>query len=114
MLRLIPERLRRLFPGASGCVSLLSASKNRVEIAAEWGVCPRDQIFSPEQCWALRRGCTHAHPRGHSGPRCSHLIGDGASVCIPLIANGEAIGTLAIQNDDGLLRVPTMRMTGTL
>jgi hypothetical protein len=37
VFRLIPERLRRLFPGASGSVSLLSASRNRVESAAEWG-----------------------------------------------------------------------------
>ena len=102
VFRLIPERLRRLFPGASGSVSLLSASRNRVESAAEWGVCPTDRIFSPEQCWALRRGCTHAHPGGRSDPRCSHLLGEGPSVCIPLIANGDTFGTLSIQNDDPL------------
>jgi diguanylate cyclase (GGDEF)-like protein len=102
VFRLIPERLRRLFSGASGSISLFSASRNRLESAAEWGVCPTDRIFSPEQCWALRRGCTHAHPGGRSDPRCSHLLGDGPSVCIPLIANGTTIGTLAIQNDDPL------------
>jgi diguanylate cyclase (GGDEF)-like protein len=100
VFRLIPERLRRLFPGVSGCISLLSRSRNRVESAAEWGVCPTGQIFSPEQCWALRRGCTHVHAGGPSNPRCSHLLGEGASICIPLIANGDAIGTLSIQNDD--------------
>src|ERR1700674_4825926 len=102
VFRLIPERLRRLFPGASGSVSPLSASRNRVESAAEWGICPTDRIFSPEQCWALRRGCTHAHPGGRSVPHCSHLLGEGASVCIPLIANGDTCGTLAIQNDEPL------------
>ncbi|MGD0417539.1 MAG: diguanylate cyclase [Terriglobales bacterium] len=103
VFRLIPERLRRLFPGASGCISLLSASGNRAESVAEWGVlCPAHQIFSPEQCWALRRGSTHAHPGGRSEPRCSHLLGEGASVCIPLIANGTTFGTLIIQNDDPL------------
>src|ERR1700686_2020495 len=102
VFRLIPERLRRLFPGASGSVSLLSASRNRVESAAEWGICPTDRIFSPEQCWALRRGCTHAHPGGRSVPHCSHLLGEGPSVCIPLIANGDTFGTLAIQNDEPL------------
>src|SRR6202047_1315349 len=102
VFRLIPELLRRLFPGASGSVSLLSASRNRVESAAEWGVCPTDRIFSPEQCWALRRGCTHAHPGGRSVPHCSPLLGEGPSVCIPLIANGDTFGTLAIQNDEPL------------
>jgi len=101
VFRLIPERLRRLFPGASGSISLLSASGNRAESVAEWGVlCPAQQIFSPEQCWALRRGSTHAHPGGRSEPRFSHLLGEGASVCIPLIANGTTFGTLIIQNDD--------------
>jgi hypothetical protein len=77
VFRLMPERLRRLFPGASGSISLLSASKNRVESVARWGVCPTDQIFPPEQCWALRRGRTHAHPGGRSEPRCSHLLAEG-------------------------------------
>jgi GAF domain len=103
IFRLVPERLRRLFPSASGSVSLLSASKNRLDTAAAWGSGrPADQIFTPEQCWALRRGCAHPHPGGRSDLRCAHLLGDGPSVCIPLIANGEAIGILAIQDNDVL------------
>ena len=102
VFRLIPERLRRLFPGASGSISLFSPSRDRLESAAEWGVCPTDRIFTPDQCWSLRRGCTHAHPGGRSDPRCAHLLGEGASVCIPLIANGTTFGTLAIQNDDAV------------
>lgn len=101
VLRLIPDRFRRLFPGASGSVALISASKNRVESVVEWGMnCPADQLFSPQDCWALRRGCTHSHPQGTSSTRCAHMTGNGSSVCVPLIANGEAIGTLAIQNDE--------------
>ena len=106
VFRLIPERLRRLFPGASGYIALLSSTKNRLESVAKWGICPADQIFSPEQCWALRRGCIHAHSSGHSGPRCSHLLGDGPSVCIPLIANGHAFGMLSVQDDDPPHPVP--------
>lgn len=103
VFRLIPERLRRLFPGASGSVSLITASGNRVQSEAAWGVLfPADQIFAPEECWALRRGCTHVQSGGGTNTRCPHLRGLGPSICIPLIANGEAIGTLAIQNDDAL------------
>lgn len=102
VFRLIPERLRRLFPGASGCISLLSASRNRVESAAQWGVSQIAQIFTPEQCWAFRRGRTHIHPGGNSALRCLHLVGDGPSVCIPLIANGDTIGTLSLQEDDAI------------
>jgi diguanylate cyclase (GGDEF)-like protein len=107
VFRLVPDRFRRLFPGASGSVALLSASKNRVESVVEWGMnCPADQLFSPEDCWALRRGCTHSHPQGTTSTRCAHMIGEGSSVCIPLIANGEAIGTLAIQNDEVPSAIP--------
>ena len=101
IFRLIPERLRRLFPGASGCITLLGASGQRVESVAEWGIhCPADQIFAPEQCWALRRGCVHTQEGGVSIERCAHLRGEGPSVCVPLVAGGESIGTLVIQNDD--------------
>ena len=96
VFRLMPERLRRLFPGSSGSISLLSDSRNCVESVAEGGVCHPDRIFSPEQRWALRRGCTHAHPGGRSESRCSHLLGEGPSVCIPLIASGDTFGTLSI------------------
>jgi diguanylate cyclase (GGDEF)-like protein len=100
VFRLIPERLRRLFSDASGSVSLLTASKARLETVASWGIGPTGQIVSPTECWALRRGSVHVHPRGHSGARCSHFAGEGASICIPLIALGEATGILAIQEND--------------
>ena len=100
VFRLIPERLRRLFPDASGSVSLLTASKARLETVAAWGIGPAGQIVSPTECWALRRGSVHVHPRGRSGARCSHFLGDGASICIPLIADRGAIGILAIQEND--------------
>ncbi len=106
VFRLVPERLRRLFPGASGCIALRSQSGNRVESVAKWGICNSDQIFSPDQCWALRRGRVHVHPGGRSDPRCSHLLGEGPSVCIPLIENGLATGTLSIQDDDPPHPVP--------
>ena len=107
VFRLIPERLRRLFPGASGSLSLLNPSGNRVASVAKWGICTADQIFTPEQCWALRRGTVHTHTGGgRSDPRCAHFLGEGPSVCIPLIANGNAIGTLSIQEDDSPHPVP--------
>ena len=100
VFRLVPERMRRLFPDASGSISLLTTAKSRVETVASWGVMQTDQIFSPAECWGLRRGSVHAHPRGNSAARCSHFVGDGASFCIPLIANGETIGILALQDNE--------------
>lgn len=99
--RVIAERLPRLLPRTSGALSVLRASRNRAESVAEWGPCPpADHIFAPDECWALRRGCSHALPAGHSVLRCSHLRCNGSSLCIPLIAHGEAIGVLALQDEE--------------
>jgi diguanylate cyclase (GGDEF)-like protein len=99
--RVIPERLARLFPGTSGAISVLNASKDRIEAAAEWGGGHHfHQTFAPEECWSLRRGCAHTLPPGDSSLRCTHFEAPGASVCIPLLANGEAIGVLSIQDND--------------
>jgi diguanylate cyclase (GGDEF)-like protein len=100
-LRIIPERLVRLFPGTSGTLSVLNASKDRAESAARWGNrAPLDETFAPDECWSLRRGCTHPVPGLDSSLRCAHLPSQGSSVCIPLIANGEAIGVFSIQDDE--------------
>jgi diguanylate cyclase (GGDEF)-like protein len=100
VFRLIPERMRRLFPHASGSIALLTPSRNRLESTVTWGVGPAGQIFSPTECWALRRGTFHVHAGGISGARCAHFLGEGASVCIPLVAIGEAIGVLSVQDHD--------------
>ena len=100
VFRLIPERMSRLFPEASGSIFLLTASKNRVETVEPWGAGPVGHVLSPTDCWALRRGSVHVHPRGSSGARCRHFLGEGPSCCIPLVAMGEAIGILAIQDND--------------
>jgi diguanylate cyclase (GGDEF)-like protein len=99
VFRLVPERLRLLFMGASGSISLLSPSRNRLNSVVRWGMFPTAQLCSPEDCWALRRGCTHFSGFGPATPRCLHLLGEGPSACIPLIANGDSIGMLSIEED---------------
>ena len=96
--KLTSECLQRLFPEVSGCLAALDASKVQVESVTEWGPTPpKDRSFSPSECWALRRGSAHIFSGAPSALRCSHLSGEGRSVCIPLISNGVAVGTLAVQ-----------------
>jgi diguanylate cyclase (GGDEF)-like protein len=100
-LRIIPERLAGIFPGTSGALSLLNASKDRAESAACWGSgSPLGQTFAPDDCWSFRRGCVHIVSATGSSSRCVHLQAQGSSACIPLIANGEAIGVLSIQDGE--------------
>ena len=100
VFRLMPERLRRLFPGASGSISLLSASKNRVESVARWGSVPLTRSFPPNNVGRFAAGAPTRIPVDAPNRVALTCSRKGPSVCIPLIANGDTFGTLAIQNDD--------------
>ncbi len=77
--RAIPERLARLLPGTRGQLSVLNTSRNRAEPAAAWGERLLQSGDVTTDAVALRS--------------------DGSPVNIPLVANGEAIGVLTIQDD---------------
>jgi diguanylate cyclase (GGDEF)-like protein len=99
--KLVSECLQGLFPQCSGCVTQVNPGAERVDPVIEWGPNPpAGKAYSPSECWALRRGATHILSGSESALRCHHLSGNGPSVCIPLIANGAAIGTLAMQEQE--------------
>jgi GAF domain-containing protein len=85
-----------LFANTAGALYLISASRNLVERAAGWGDHDRTEVFVPEECWALRRGREHLVTEEGTAPRCAHLTSDsgGTYLCIPLVAQGEALGLL--------------------
>jgi diguanylate cyclase (GGDEF)-like protein len=57
-------------------------------------------VFSPNECWAYRRGQIHLGI-GHER-RCPHVIDDAHMyVCVPLLAQGEMLGILHLL--DGLV-----------
>lgn len=91
---IISETVTRLFPGDSGAVFVLSASRDMLEAAVVWGpLPPANVIFPPNECWAQRRGQVHlaiGHERW-----CPHVTDDGHMyVCLPLLAQGETLGIL--------------------
>jgi diguanylate cyclase (GGDEF)-like protein len=61
-----------------------------------WGALPPTKlVFKPEECWAHRRGQAHV-ALGHE-LRCAHSGDNGqASLCLPLLAQGETLGILHI------------------
>lgn len=91
---IISETATQLFPGDSGAVFVLSASRDMLEAAVVWGpLPPANVIFPPNECWAQRRGQVHlaiGHERW-----CPHVTDDGHMyVCLPLLAQGETLGIL--------------------
>ena len=87
----------QLFPDLGGAVSIIGASRNSLETVVAWGSLSgqHNQYFSAEDCWALRRGRTHVVDEGEGWLRCRHLANNTTGyICIPLIAQGEAVGLL--------------------
>ena len=57
-------------------------------------------MFYPDKCWAVRRGLSHPPVNGEPDIACYHLPQEcnEQSLCVPLIAQGEAIGLLSFRN----------------
>src|SRR5262249_44160405 len=85
---IIAQSLSQLFPQSQGGIYLLNPSRNLVFAGALWGTPPPgDQPFAPDDCWALRRGRTHALDERRLGLRCAHVAKEvDGCVCIPLMA----------------------------
>jgi len=90
----------KLFPQTSGALFTVAAGRDLYEASAHWGTAALgERVFSAEECWALRRGRMYWLEDVTQGPRCAHM-GDGArgaAICVPMIAQGEALGVLHVQ-----------------
>ncbi len=88
----------RLFGDFPGGLLVQNESGTAVEAAASWGESIwGDQVFEPGRCWALRRGRRHGSLVRTEPLRCAHAANTkDAVLCIPLIAQGTAIGLLVL------------------
>lgn len=96
----------RLFAGQDGALYIQNDTQTVSEAVAIWGSLPsRDWIFSPDACWALRRGQEYVVDDLYIGPRCDHVSIPEPSeplfqyMCVPLIAHGKTLGILHLRND---------------
>lgn len=91
------DALKAIMSSRSGALCITSPSRNVVEAVATWGSeVATEKTFSPDTCWALRRGRVHAVSDPSSPIRCGHVTGacGGGYVCVPLAAQGETLGVL--------------------
>jgi len=80
-----------------GLVSAFNSSSNQVETKCAWGSFAGEcEVFSTEDCWALRRG--HEYESKSGEIKCNHLRKSGVqhTLCRPLLAQGEVMGVLTI------------------
>lgn len=73
--QVINDLLKPFFPHISGGLFVARNSKNLVEMVAIWGDLQgiSEAVFSPQDCWALRRGRAHFVPASTSNLLCKHI-----------------------------------------
>lgn len=92
------EFAQRLFPGFSGALYLNDTDQLLLTSSISWGEQPPQQlVFTPNSCWALRRGRAHAVEHFEEGLRCQHIDpGEiqphSGFICVPMQAQGQAMG----------------------
>jgi GAF domain-containing protein len=81
---------------------LFNPSHNLVEVAGQWHDCQLPvPSFEPQSCWALRTGHPHLVLAGDNSARCGHADEvRNTYLCVPILAQGEALGILHIQATD--------------
>lgn len=89
--------MRNLFAQFDGALYLQAPSRNVVRRQVGWGKPnpPLEDLFTPEDCWAMRRGI--CYPTEPHSPPCRHLA-EGTNpkhvICAPLMTGGEVLGVL--------------------
>ena len=88
-------------PGVAGRLYIFDREPWQMRCVAEW-LSPQGKAdaFHPDECWAVRRGQSHPPVHGEPDIACYHLPEScqDHTLCVPLIAQGEAIGLLSFQN----------------
>jgi diguanylate cyclase (GGDEF)-like protein len=90
----------QLFPDWSGALCVISASRRAVETVADWGKpANSERVFAPDDCWALRRGRPQWFKSSEKITPCRHidLTQVRESLCVPLMAQGEALGIVTLE-----------------
>jgi diguanylate cyclase (GGDEF)-like protein/PAS domain S-box-containing protein len=94
----IQQMMPLLFPGLSGALYIIAASRTHGEAVAMWGDLVAQHICDPDECWALRRGKMHLvqDVAGEHTLVCKHLSQPQpqSTFCMPMMAQGETIGML--------------------
>ncbi|MBN2243645.1 MAG: PAS domain S-box protein [Acidobacteria bacterium] len=88
---------QEIFPVQGGALYVLGPQRNIVESVAEWGdTTGLQHTFTPDECWALRRGRIHCVKDTRTGLLCKHLQKPepGGYLCVPMMAQSEAVGIL--------------------
>ena len=86
----------QIFPELAGNLYIMNESRSTLSRISSWLDPQRSEpVFPATACWGLRRGRPHVSSHEHGDISCQHLDhADMAGLCVPLTAQGDAIGLL--------------------
>jgi diguanylate cyclase (GGDEF)-like protein/PAS domain S-box-containing protein len=93
--RVIALLAGELFLGQSGCLAVFHPSGRYLEAVARWGQEKLvEDVFSLNDCWAIRRGRPHEVMDPATALHCTHFTQQPAYgyMCLPLSVHGETLG----------------------
>ena len=96
---LVSQYGARLMVGTGG-LYLMRESRKQLDLRASWGTRPGiEETFERDDCLALRHGEPHYSAVGAT-LTCRHVRARPgvSSECLPIIAHGEVLGTLCVEN----------------
>ena len=92
----------QLFPGMSARILLHNNSRDLVEPFLEWGPDHEFEVdmFTPSECWALRKGKTHLERPTSMGAMCPNArsCNHDNYLCVPMVAFGDTVGVMQIDS----------------
>ena len=97
---IIAHSAQQLFAAASGGLFMIVPTGNFLEMVTSWGkTLAGEQVFAPNDCWAIRRGRIYLSGGSVHSEHCRHLPDKpgGCYFCLPLIAQEGAFGLLHLQ-----------------
>lgn len=95
--QVVEDVIPRILGQLNGAVSMIRSSRNQLEVKLDWGgVWPGAHSYAPGECWALRKGKSHLSNDKYTTLPCLHMsdVGLEQTLCIPLVAHGNAIGVM--------------------
>jgi diguanylate cyclase (GGDEF)-like protein/PAS domain S-box-containing protein len=92
----------KFFPTDAGAVYFCRDPGNLLSPVTAWGpVPPREELFPPDDCWAIRSGRVHRVDDPDTALLCKHITATnalaGGYLCVPLMAQGASLGILHIR-----------------
>ena len=109
---IIKEYVPQLFPNTSGALFIQNNSQSSVEAMTVWGRNLQSETsFAPSDCWAMRRGQIYHGNSSKPGLTCRHIKKpfSGHYFEVPMMASGEMIGVLHIEQGEETVPLENIR-----